>query len=165
MIFGNEQLASVAVFQIDKELLVRDIPLRLKPMVLVKQIVESLHIFLALYRLANHATAMGQVHTMLHLLGDALLRRPTVERIVDAHPVDVEVTQLAELTIAEHFLTEVTHLDVKRPVVQTAGDGVEHLTKELVPPILAFPIGSFADNAAMHEKEGWKERCAIAHQG
>ena len=134
-------------------------------MVLVKQVVESLQIFIVLNSPACNSTGIGQIHSVLHLLGDALLWGTAVEGVVDAHPMDGEIAHLAELTIAEHLLAEVTHLDVERPLVQAAGYGTQHLIEQLVALILTFLVGTFAHNPAMHEEERREDGGTVSDQG
>ena len=165
VIFGDKQAAGIRLHRLAEELVVGDVALRLQPVVLSQQFCEGLEVVLTVHLAGGHPSGVGGVDALLHLLADAFLRCAAVQRVVDAHPVHGEVALLPEVPVAEHLLLQIAHLDVEHRLVQPLGDGLQHLSEELFPAVVALGIFAFAQDAAVHEEERGEERGAVAHDG
>ena len=75
----HEETAGISIHSFLKELVVRNISLRLQPMVLAKKSDESLEILFASNLLSRHSFGIGIIDAFLHLLSNALLGKPTME--------------------------------------------------------------------------------------
>ena len=79
-----------------------------------------------------------------------------MQRVVNAHPVHWEETLLSQLAIAKHLLTEITHLNVEREIVDGLVEFGYHLAEQLIGRIVTLGIDAFTKHAAVDEDKGWK---------
>ena len=112
MIFRHKQSSVAARHHLPEEDVVGDIALRLQDVVVSQQFRESLKVLFCRNHFRCHTLGMGYVDTSLQLFRDALFGSMAVQRVVDAHPVHRVEPQLSQLLVAQHFLTQVTHLNI-----------------------------------------------------
>ena len=163
VIAGEIQPTVLFLLYMEEELLVGNVSAGLQPVVVLQQLHERAEVSLVLHLVGDHSLGVGVVDTFLQAGGDTLLRRMTMQRVVDAHPVDRKELPLLQFAVAEHLMTEVTDFDVEHTVAQLAAQGVEHHAEKLIVGIALMGIGvdTLAQHPAMHIYIRWEPRRAI----
>ena len=135
-----------------EEFLVGDIALGFQPVVMLQQLDERLKVGLVLHLIGNDALGVGIIDVFLQAFRDTLLGSVTVQRVVNAHPVDGEKLSLPQFLVSEHLLAQVTDFDVEHAIAQPVSQGFHHHAEQLVVRIavVGVAIDTFAKDSAMH---------------
>ena len=107
---SDKETAVTAFDDTLKELLTWYVAFGLQQVMLTEQAHERSEFLFTIHLSGDDATLVGFGYTLLHTLVDALFRGMTVQRVVDAHPMDGKELLLSELLVGKHLLAEVTYL-------------------------------------------------------
>ena len=135
-----------------EEFLVGDIALGFQPVVMLQQLDERLKVGLVLHLIGNDALGVGIIDVFLQAFRDTLLGSVTVQRVVNAHPVDREELSLPQFLVSEHLLAQITDFDVDYAVTQLVAQGFHHHAEQFAVRIafVRIAIDTFAKDSAMH---------------
>lgn len=128
---GDKELATIPL-QSTEEIFVGHETLGLRPIMVTQKFHERLEIILTVHFASHHATLIGQVYAVLHLLVNAFLGGVGMEGVVDAHPTDWKEIVFAELPVTHHLSGEVTHLEIEYPTPKTFLQRLYHLSEKLL---------------------------------
>ena len=163
VIAGQIQPTMLLLPYIEEELLVGNVTAGLQPVMMFQQLHERVEIGLILHLVSNHSLSIGVVNVFLQAGRDTFLRRMTVQRVVDTHPMNGEELPLLQFAVAKHLMAEVTDFDVKHTVAQFAAQGIEHHAEKLAVSIALMGIGidPLAQHSAVHIYIRWKPRRTV----
>ena len=89
----------------------------------------------------------------------------TVKGIVDAHPMHREIALLTELLMTKCLLGEVTEFDIERLVAHLLGDGLDHLTEEVLLAPFTLSVFTFTHHPTVHEEIRGEDRGTVTDDG
>ena len=146
-----------------EESIVGQIAAQFQPVVVAHQPAESLEVLVGLHLVGLHATLNGLCYVLQLSRRDALLWGLRVQGVMHVHPLHGEITLRAEWGVAEHLLTQMTHLHIHRTTRQLARQGVNHHREH---HIFFFPdIHTFTQYAHVAVQHGWHPYIAVALNG